>query len=412
LIQNDTIEITSTKLIFCRNYSRKQNYAYARDDINLPKSLEEIYKHYEFNKTEPETLSGLIESVIKKSDEIKSNFKLYRQLVETIFQIFVRENFLQTIELSSSDELYKEICCLGVDGSFQCVGGLGGIWYVPISCSRIFLKNVSDKHPKVDITADIHDINEIEYPNLEKEASFRMLIGETKAVNEWLSKASFEKESVIFIDGPIVDPPWFSNDKRYTGYLHDRCNVIERCIDNNILLIGCVKRIAGKYLINHIANNLAKSADEKGRTKRFISDAHLISYIFTKASIESPSLVFYTSPINVSHTDETHEAYLKEGIDIYTIFMQKGFSGRPIRLDIAVPCDKEIDISKIAVKVVKISAIWTFPGQNWPLPVVLAHYKCNIRRGCAEVLYDEMITRTTSPKLFDNIVRLKWSEKA
>jgi len=62
----------------------------------------------------------------------------------------------------------------------------------------------------------------------------------------------------------------------------------------------------------------------------------------------------------------------------------------------------------LALKAVKISALWTFPGQNWPLPVMMAHYKCNIRRGCAEVLYDEMITRTTSPKMFDNIVRLKW----
>jgi len=375
--------------------------------MNMPRSLEEIYKRYEFNKTEPETLSGLIESVIKKSDEIKDNFELYREITQTIYEILVRENLIQKIELTSSDESYKEICSLGVDGSFQCVGGLGGIWYVPISCSRVFLENLSDLYPKVDVAADIHDINEIEHPNLKKEASFRMLVGETKAINEWISKFSSTKETVIFIDGPIVDPPWFSGDKRYSEYLRDRCSAIKRCIDKNVFLIGCVKRIMGRYLINHIRDKLAKNDDEKDRTKRFISDAHLVSHVFTKLSIKSPTSVFYTSPIPVSHTDETHEAYLKEGIDLYTIFMQKDFSCRPIRLDIPILCANGTNISEMAVKAIKMSALWTYPGQNWPLPVMLAHYKCNIRRGCAEVLYDEMITRTTSPNLFDNVVRVK-----
>lgn len=371
------------------------------------RSLDEIYRRYEFNKTEPETLAGLIESVIKKSNEIKNNFDLYRELTETMYEILTREKLLQKMELSSSDELYKEITSLGIDGSFQCVGGLGGIWYVPISCSRLLFENGLGSQPKVDVAADIHDINEIEYPNLEKEASFRMLVGETKAINEWLFKGSLSKEIVIFIDGPIVDPPWYSGEKRYKEYIEDRCDVIKRCIDNDVLLIGCVKRIMGRYLINHIRDCLAKNDDEKEKVKRFISDAHLVSYVFTKLSIESPSSVFYTYPINVSHTDETHEAYLKEGVEVYTIFMQKDFSCRPIRLDIPILSESTMDVSERAIKTVKISTLWTYPGQNIPLAVMLAHYKCNIRRGCAEVLYDEMITRTTSPKMFDNVVRMK-----
>lgn len=374
----------------------------------LPKSLEEIYKHYEFNKTEPETLSGLIKSVIKKSDEIKSNFELYRELTEAIYNILVRENILQRVKISDKDRTHKEICSIGIDGSFQCVGGLGGIWYVPISCSRVVFKHLLDKNPDVAVTADIHDINEIEHPNLEKEASFRMLVGETKAINDWLSEGISEKESVIFIDGPIVDPPWFSEDERYTEYLEDRCNVIKRCIKNNVLLIGCVKRVMGRYLINYIRDSLVKDDFERDKVKKFISDAHLVSYIFTKLSLEYPEEILYTSPINVSKTDETHKAYLKQGVEIYTTFIQKDFASRPVRLDIPISSDNETDIQKLTVKAVKISALWTFPGQNWPLPVMMAHYKCNIRKGCAEVLYDEMITRTTSPKMFDNIVRLKW----
>ena len=371
------------------------------------RSLEEIYKRYEFNRTEPETLAGLIESVLKKSDEIKNNFELYRELTETMHGVLTRENILKKLELSPNDESYKEICSLGIDGSFQCVGGLGGIWYVPISCSRVLFEDGLGSHPKIDVAADIHDINEIEFPNVEKEASFRMLVGETKAANEWLSKGSLSEENVIFIDGPVVDPPWYSSEKRYVEYIKDRCEVIKRCVENNVLLLGCVKRVMGRYLIKHIRDSLAKDDYEKERVKRFISDAHLVSYVFTKLSIDSPTSVFYTSPINVSHTDENHEAYLKEGVEVYTVFMQRDFSCRPIRLDIPVLPDNTADIAEKAIKTVKLSALWTYPGHDMPLPVVIAHYKCNIRRGCAEVLYDEMITRTTSPKMFDNIVRIK-----
>jgi len=370
------------------------------------KSLDEIYKLYEFNKTEPETLSGLIKSVIDKSDGIRNNFELCKNLARTMHEIFVRENFVKSLEAPPED-VDREISCLGVDGSFQCVGGLGGIWYTPISCSRIFFKGFMDSHPEVDIAADIHDINEIEYPNVEKEAEFRMLAGETKAVNEWLSKGDLPEKVAVFIDGPIVDPPWFSGDKRYKEYLEDRCDVIRRCIEKNVLLVGCVKRVFGRYLINNIRDKLAKNDQEKERAKQFISDAHLISFVFTKLSMEHPNNVFYTTPISVSNTDETHKAYLKEGIDIFAVFMQKDLSCAPTRLDIPVLCGKSLDISEKTAKAVKVSALWTLPGQNWPLPIILAHYKCNIRKGCAEVLYDEMITRTTSPNLFDNIVKVK-----
>jgi len=373
----------------------------------VPRSLDEIYKHYEFNKTEPETLSGLIESVIRKSDDIKKNFDRFRELTETVNKILAREDFIQSAILSSNNDFYKNIYCLGIDGSFQCVGGLGGIWYVPISCSRVFFEKGLYSKPRVDVAADIHEVNEIENPNIEKEASFLMLVGETKALNEVSSKVSFPNKSIIFIDGPIVDPPWFSRDGIYKEYIKDRCDILKRCLQKNVLIIGCVKRIMGRYLINHIREHFTVNNDEKERVQQFISDAQLISYLFTKISIDSPTKTLFTNPIDVSHTDETHEAYLKEGLKIYTTFMQKDFSSKPIRLDLSLICDDEENVFENTFKAVKISALWTFPGHNVPLPVMLAHYKCHIRRGCAEVLYDEMITRTKSSNLFDNIVNEK-----
>jgi len=370
-------------------------------------NLEEIYRRYEFNKTEPETLVGLIESVIKKSDIIKSNFRRYREIAKTVYEVLTRENFIHTVELSQNDERHKEFYGVGIDGSFQYVGGVGGIWYLPISCSQVRFERGLGSEPTVSVAADIHDINQLEYMNVAKEAEFRMLIGETKAINEAATKIDPTRKTVIFIDGPIVDPPWVGAEKRHHQYVKDRCEAIKLCIDRNALLIGCVKRIMGSYLINYIIDKLAKSDVEKNRTKQFISDMHLITYIFTKFAFEENKGVFYTSPIDISEADPAHKLYYKEGIKVCSALMQKDHASRPIRLDIPFRSEKSEDVRYRAVEAVKTAALWSYPGQDIPLPVMLAHEKCNVRRGCAEILYAEMITRTTTHDLFDNIVKMK-----
>lgn len=374
------------------------------------RTLDEIYKKYEFNRTEPETLTKLIRSAIAKSNRIRDNYNIYQRLSEFITKLMEEKGLIRRAKISDEDMHYKNICCVGIDGSFQCVGGLGGIWYVPISISRVTFRSGLNSQPQIDVTANIEDINEIEYPNVQKESSFRMLIGETKALNEWIARRPIPRESVIFIDGPIVDPPWYSKEDWYIQYIKDRCNAIKRCLNNNVLLIGCVKRMMGKYLIGFL-EKIAHNENEKEKIKQFRSDAHLICYVFTKLSINSPLSILYTSPINVSQTDETYMAYLSEEVEVYIVFMQRDFTSQPLRLDIPLLKNNKEDINKIVEKLVKISAVWTLPGHNVPLPVFLAHYKCNIRKGCAEVLYDEIITRISSPNLLDNVImtKLRWS---
>jgi hypothetical protein len=52
--------------------------------------------------------------------------------------------------------------------------------------------------------------------------------------------------------------------------------------------------------------------------------------------------------------------------------------------------------NEIVLQVIKAVDSWTYPGQDYPLPIILAHDKCNIRKGCAEILYEEIITRSRS----------------
>ncbi|MHA1298733.1 MAG: DNA double-strand break repair nuclease NurA [Candidatus Helarchaeota archaeon] len=373
----------------------------------MPRDIEEIYRQYEFNKTEPETLTGLIDSVIEKSDEIKYNFELYNELSQEAYQIFKNNHILHEYNIKEKDSIYQNFKCVGIDGSFQYVGGLGGLWYIPISCSRIEFNKGMKSNIIVIVAAYIETLNEMEYINVEKEASFRMLFGETKAIREWVSD---NENSIIFLDGPVVDPPWSSSETDYKEYISNRTETLLKSIDKGHIIIGCVKRIMGRYYINHIKNNYELIDSEKNKINKFLSDAHLMSYILTRASINNQDSIIYSNPIKINTTDDTHKMYSDHGLDLYTFFAQKDFLSKPIRYDFCLKEGTEIDLLGYAKKISIISAQWTYPGQYSPLPVELAHIKCNIRRGCAEVLYNEIMTRTRSTNVFDNIIQLKMEE--
>jgi len=330
--------------------------------------------------------------------------KKLKELVNDIKEILERENLLLEINISNDDyAIYRNLCAAGIDGSFQCVGGIGGIWYTPISCARIVFEEGIESPPIASITAGIEDIDQHKYPNIEAEASIRMLLVETKAINEWSSKTNTTEKNVIFVDGPIVDPPYYLQEK----YVQYRCDVISKCLEKNIILIGCVKRVFGKPFINYVTRKILKNEDENNRLRQFTSDIHLINYVFTKAYFSGSKGALFTFPIDISEEDEVHKAYLKNGIRIFSIFMQRDTFSGPIRLDIPQKVDFSDDAKSLAEKVVKIVCAWSYPGYDIPLPVVLAHNKCAVRRGCAEVLYDEIITRSASPDPYDNIVKSK-----
>ncbi len=365
--------------------------------------LYERLKRYEFDKTEPETLQELVKSALKKGEIVKERLKNLKALVEDVQNVLKRENLLMEINVDQNDcTRYRDLCAVGIDGSFQCVGGIGGIWYTPISCARVVFPNGFSDLPQVSVTAGIEDINQHEHPNVEAEASVRMLSVETKALNEWASSVGGRK-SVVFIDGPIVDPPHYVKEE----YVKYRCEVISKCLDKGMFIIGCVKRVLGKPFINYVNVKLLKNDDEKGRLKQFTSDTHLINYVFTKEYFSGAKGVLTTLPVDISEEDDAHKAYLKHGIRVFSFFMQKDIYSRPIRLDIPQKLDSNTNMRSLMLEVVKMTFAWSYPGHDVPLPVVLAHNKCTVRKGCAEVLYDEILTRSVSPDPFDNVVGMK-----
>jgi len=370
-------------------------------------SHEDIYerlKKYEFNKTEPETLRELVKSALKKGNVVRNRMRKFKKLVENVRAVFEREELIRAIKVSSDEvSRYCDAYTVGVDGSFQCVGGVGGIWYVPISCSTIIFEKGLSCQPIALIAAQIEEINENEHPNVQREASLRMLQVETKAINECVSKMDKNRKNIIFIDGPIVDPPYYSEEK----YVQYRCDIISRCIQKNVSLIGCVKKAYGKPFINYVTRNVLKDETERERVKQFISDVHLINYIFTRLYLDKTEGILTTAFVEISNEDKVHQSYLKNGIRVFSVFMQKDLLSNPIRLDIPLKTDSKNIVETIVEEAINAVYAWSYPGHNIPLPVVLAHNKCTIRRGCAEVLYEEIITRSVGSDPFDNMIKTK-----
>jgi hypothetical protein len=104
---------------------------------------------------------------------------------------------------------------------------------------------------------------------------------------------------------------------------------------------------------------------------------------------------------------ETPRVYQKYGIEILTIYLQKDILSKPIRIDVAIDSQKKYNQDEFAKIAVKATCHWTPPGSSIPLPVIIAHTKCNIRIGCAEVLYSEIITRMASSDPIQNLIKIK-----
>ncbi len=368
-------------------------------------SIDEVYKRYEFNKTEPETLMGLVKQAIQTGDGVKDELKRFREITEKVAKLLEKKGVFRVLDPSKIEniEFFRNVCAVGIDGSLQPIEGFGGYWFVPTSCARVTFEKGPNSATKVDVTANIEKIKEHDYYGVGGEAELRMMKSETKAIMDWAEQHDASIRSIMFIDGPIVDPPSVV-DKDYVKY---RCKALEKCIKKNILVIGCVKRMKASILLDFIMKNVFKNETNMDLKERFAWDLNLVTAIFTKLVVEGAKGVLSTVPICVSETDAAQKAYRDQGIIVNSLYIQKDPTGRPIRVDFPILKSCEESIEAIGEKIISTVYAWSYPGMDIPLPVFLAHNKCEVRKGCADVLYAEIITRSKSKDPFENILNEK-----
>jgi len=352
--------------------------------------LVELKKRFEFNKTESRILLELVRKANRIGERFqKENVRLKKRARGIFDEISKIEEFLFT-EDNLPDNNFTDCCTVGIDGSFYLIGGTGGKWYAPYSIVRILFENGIESPPQVDIyAAGIEEISEQKDFNVEMAAALRMLVGETKAIENWSNK---KKSSLIFIDGPIADPPFYK-DKHY---IEDRSNAIKKCLRNS-RVIGCVKKSRERFFIKEFESISKKSFDD------FPSDQYLFTYLFSAFRHKNKyNGALYSKFLDISDYETTYQLYKEQGIHVCSGFFQKSIDSKILRLDIPLLKGK-LKQNKIYCDAVKATLDWQYPKQYIPLPIELAHQKCKIREGAAEVLYEEIISKSRSGDLEDQI---------
>ena len=374
----------------------------------MTQNIYEILRRYEFNKTESETLVGLVEEAIDKGEDAQAEQARLRKASAALLGLFQDAGWIAGLELKDKDSLLAE-CAVGIDGSHQPVGGVGGKWYVPMSCAVIRFEQGISSTPEVGVETHIVEIQELESPRVRSRASEIMLSIETKAIQQW---AMQDKPSLLFIDGPIVDPPACETEE----YLARRCTAIKECLKRGVTVIGCAKRVRDVSLKKFAMTEAAGDAASIDRLNLFPSDLQLVAFIFGhrwRSSSANERTGLYSVPLDVTELGsegDIYKLYLERGLRIFSTYVQKTVGAYILRLDIPFLADQMPDEAERAQQIqraIRATFSWTYPKHNIPLPIFLAHEKCAVRKGCAEVLYLEIMTRSRSTDPLDQIVTLQ-----
>ncbi len=371
-------------------------------------SSERLKKLIEFNKTEPEVLRKLIEHASKRSSELE--------------ELIVKQRILGERVLTEAGDIigYSKVkgdpyaSVLGVDGSNQVVGGRSGNYYIMLSAVVVYLpQGIGTRSPIVkypDVT--IVSFNDPSGEIVGDVAEDAMMLLETRAIVEAVDMA---KESdtngliPLFIDGPIMDPPRSIRNeslevfKQILGgidsidiYYGLRANTLTSAYGKNVLPLGFVKKPGTDKLLMRVIGERIPEV-----YKVFSGDEELVRTLLTIALIKDPpkkGYIYHTVPIEYPEDNPLYSRYKSLGLAIYYSYSMLSPYTRPFRVEVALP--KTIPLRRayeLVIHAVILSHLLTLPGQRHPLPVLLAHEKCRIRRGAAELIYEEILAKTVKP---------------
>lgn len=362
-----------------------------------------IVRQIDFNRTESEVLVKLVDSASQKGETAQVELKSLRKASEE-FAHRLRESAFVHVEAEAAlDSNIEGLTSVGIDGSMFPVGGIGGLWYVPYAVVRVVFPNGDTSSPRVDVyAADVTVLREQEDYNIKGQAEKVMMIGETKAIRTWGEK---KIPSVVFIDGPCIDPPAWSDEV----YVRERSTALQSVLDHSHLM-GCVKRSRDAWFLRAIP--AAFEGDPVADSLRmFPSDQHFFSFVFTALRKAGARGCLFTDAIEIREdTSNALAAYFKQGMRLLSFFFQRDAGTVPLRFDVPI-FGSEVLSSQALRDLAKARAgavlHWTYSGYDYPLPVMLAHEKCSIRQGCAEILYDEIITRSRSGDPFDQLAAIQ-----
>ena len=373
------------------------------------KLLKKIKNKIDFDKTKSELLIEFISKMGKVGDDLKKHLnKIMRNSYKIKNEIKNKFNLYDINNDYNHDLKSKEI--VAIDGSSNIGGQLSGKFVCLYSVARIhiLIDHLENILPSEYYWGDLEIIDALDEIKIKELLEVKMIQKETEAYDDSIQLFNNPSNGykIIFVDGPVIDPPTYKEE----GFVRTRCNIIKNLISNNIILIGCVKRIFSSEFCNYITK-LISNDDLKDKIKLYLNDSYLISSLIADYRKQNNyhGVVITDFYKNLPSENTASLKYHMQDIEVRSLFFQYSTRHNLIRVDIPFIRSKDIDVNNI-YEIVKTNLIeWSYPGIDIPYPVYLAHDFSKIRNGCAQKIYDDIISKNLSNKpvgqLFINMLK-------
>jgi len=355
--------------------------------------LREKIRRLEYDKLSHEVLLKFIEESSEKGIEFRKELENAKS--ETLkFLNKIKDTIIKHTKLDSPEKL-EDLPSAGVDGSNQVVGGKFGKFYIMLAAGISKFLDGPSKNCEIEFS----DVKIVSYydptgSRVYSVAEDLMLELETKAIYHFVNKdAPRDQTSYLILDGPIIDPPRYpvGYTKSHNDYISYRAKAILSGINRDppVIVLGYNKRVMGFLFKKHIESKVGESM------KTTYSDFDVLSIIFLELLSKDRS-IYYTKPIKNTEVDVARE-YEKNGLTVYSSFSMFSPRSPVFRVDIATDeTFSEQDISKLMNDAMLFLRASTLPGMKYPIQITTIHEKVSIRRGAAEVIYNEILTKAAS----------------
>ena len=254
-----------------------------------------------------------------------------------------------------------------------------------------------------------------------------MMIWETLTLSkvlENLRRNKIEPQGTLaFIDGPIIDPPreLKAESKYYLSQIlrsledvssntsdvgklvekfHEvRASIIKELLDEGVVVVGYVKRPFAESLLLKLL--VKEGCADLTQAEVFNGDKELAYALLMTSHHEFPKA---TKFIEYPMENELYALHYAGRFRIVYSYLLNDLRSDISRVEIAIPKSfpHNIHNSQELLHAVLNNVVSLIPpGAGYPLPVILAHDKCSIRKGVAEILYEEVITHGLSLETHD-----------
>jgi len=361
-----------------------------------------------------EALVSFVKDAREESKQMQNFSQMYSDSATRVLDLMKTKNLINRLDVKTID--LKPVTLpytIGVDGSNQHYQTTDGDILYFFSATRITFhpgKQVSSDNVK--LQTSIQRFNGAIEEHAATAAELSMVGMETKEIVAAANEKTVDEPGLLFLDGPIVEPPNSTDQQNITN----RVAAIKTAFDKNLIPIGIVKGIYSTFFIDKYSKEFtAVSADEQ-QFKNLRADKNFAIQVLTRF-LENSEDVGYTKPFKFSDVKNMDKyanganKYINAGVDIITFLLENGFQGNPLRVDVAISTDQKINVDKFTEKIVEYIAQWSAPGRHVPIPVSLAHDRCNIGQGAANILYSEFISHSKTGDLLQDITAHKAAEE-